>query len=198
VATPEEVTMRIAIIYATREGQTRRIVEHLANAFRARDVQVQISNAKEEPDPILDGYDALVVAGSVHIGQHERELIGFVKRHREILERTPTAFISVSLSQAGVEDSRRTSAQRAQATKNVAGVLETFYRKTGWHPRWTQTVAGALLYTHYNFLVRFIMKRISKQEGGSVDTSRDHEYTDWPTIDRLAGRIIAEATALVA
>jgi len=184
--------MRIAIIYATREGQTKRIVDHLAGAFRTHDAVVEIFNAKTKPNPDLESYDAILVAGSVHIGSHERELVAFAKAHREALERVPTAFVSVSLSQAGAEDLRRTAEQRAQATKNVAGVLDAFFRKTGWQPRWVQPFAGALLYTKYNFLIRFILKRISQQEGGSVDTSRDHEYTDWPAVARFAGRILAE------
>src|SRR5262249_26236145 len=126
---------------------------------------------------------------------HERELVAFVKEHRDLLERVPTAFVSVSLSQAGVEDDRRTAEQRAQATRNVAGVLDTFLRKTGWQPRWIQPFAGALLYTKYNFLVGYIMKMISKQEGGSTDTSRDHEYTDWQAVERFGGRILAEMSS---
>jgi menaquinone-dependent protoporphyrinogen oxidase len=184
--------MRIAIIYATREGQTKRIVDHLVGVFRARDVAIEIFDAKKKPDPDLATYDALIVAGSVHIGSHERELVRFVEAHREELERIPTAFVSVSLSQAGVEDVERTAEQRARANQNVAGVLDAFFRKTGWQPRWIQPFAGALLYTRYNFLIRFVMKMISKKEGGSVDTSRDHEYTDWSAVERFAARIIGE------
>lgn len=188
--------MRIAIVYATREGQTKRIVDYLAGTLRARDVDVEIFAAKDKPAVDVAAYAAVVVAGSVHIGNHERELVAFVEEHRAALERVPAAFLSVSLSQAGVEDPKRTVEQRAQAERNVAGVIDTFLRKTGWHPRWTQPVADALLYTRYNFLIRFILKRISKHEGGSVDTSRDHEYTDWSALERFAGRIVGDVEAL--
>ena len=36
-------------------------------------------------------------------------------------------------------------------------------------------MAGACLYTRYNFLIRMIMKQISRQAGGSTDTTRDHD-----------------------
>ena len=49
-----------------------------------------------------------------------------------------------------------------------------------------ELVAGALLYTRYNFLVRFVMRQITKAEGGDTDTSRDYEYTDWDAVDRFA------------
>jgi menaquinone-dependent protoporphyrinogen oxidase len=33
---------------------------------------------------------------------------------------------------------------------------------------------------------------ISKMAGGSTDTSRDHEYTDWKALTRFADEIAAE------
>ena len=53
-------------------------------------------------------------------------------------------------------------------------------------------VTGRLAYREYNFLVRFLIKRIAKKEGGPTDTSRDHELTDWDEVDRL-GREMASA-----
>ena len=184
--------MRVAIIYATREGQTRRIAEYLAGAFHSRDVQPEIFDARQTPDPDLEVYDALVVAASVHIGKHEREMVRFVRRHRDALTRIPSAFLSVSMAQAGIEQPARTDEQRQAARREVDKVIARFLRDTGWSPRWLHPVAGALLYTRYNFLVRFIMKMISKASGGSTDTSRDHEYTDWVGLERLVATIIDE------
>jgi menaquinone-dependent protoporphyrinogen oxidase len=56
-------------------------------------------------------------------------------------------------------------------------------------------VAGALPYTRYNFLIRFMMRRIVKTEGGDTDTSRDYEYTDWAAVDRFAAEFVDEVTA---
>ena len=42
------------------------------------------------------------------------------------------------------------------------------------------------MYSKYNFLTRFIMKRIARKTGRPTDTSRDYEYTDWSRLDRLA------------
>ena len=55
----------------------------------------------------LEPYSAAVVAASVHSGKHEKEIVGFVKLHRAELERIPAVLLSVSLSEAGVEDPRR-------------------------------------------------------------------------------------------
>ena len=60
-----------------------------------------------------------------------------------------------------------------------------FLRETGWHPTVIRAVAGALLYTKYSFLLRFVMKRIARKAGAGTDTSKDYEYTDWEGLDHF-------------
>ena len=55
----------------------------------------------------------------------------------------------------------------------------------------TKAVAGALLYTKYDFLKRFIMVQIVKGEGGDLDTSRDYEYTDWDDLKSVIEAFVA-------
>ena len=63
--------------------------------------------------------------------------------------------------------------------------LHEFFAETGWYPERVKPVAGALLYTPYNFLIRLVMKHIAQHAGRSRDTSRDHEYTDWVALDHF-------------
>jgi menaquinone-dependent protoporphyrinogen oxidase len=184
--------MRIAILYATREGQTRRIAEYLAGAFHARDVPAEIFDVRETPEVDVDVYDALIVAASVHLGSFEREMIRFVKRHRDSLERIPTSFLAVSMSAASLGDPGRTPRQRENAKRDTDYVLERFIKRTAWRPHHVHHVAGAILYTRYNFLLRFVMKKIAQAAGSNTDTTRDHEYTDWPDLERFASKITGE------
>ena len=179
----------ILVLYATREGQTRKIAEHVADALRSRGLTADVHDVAET-QPQLAEYGAAVLAASLHAGKHEREFVRFVKEHREQLERMPAAFLSVSLAEAGAEDARRTPEARAEAARQVQETLDRFYEQTGWRPTATLPVAGALLYTKYGFLIRFIMKQISKKEGGSTDTTHDHEYTDWSALDRFVDALV--------
>jgi menaquinone-dependent protoporphyrinogen oxidase len=131
----------------------------------------------------LPRYCAAVIAASVHCGVHERELIRFVKDHVDALNRMPGALLSVSLSEAGAEDIKSPPARRAQAAADVQRMINALLQETGWQPGRIKAVAGALLFTKYNFLLRFVMKRISQQAGSATDTSKDHEYTDWKALD---------------
>jgi menaquinone-dependent protoporphyrinogen oxidase len=182
----------VLVLYATHEGQTRRIAEHMAASLGAHGLVADVVNAAYIPDGFsLDSYSAAIVAASVHGGRHENEIVRFVKDHVKGLERIPTAFLSVSLSEAGAEDAMAPPENRARAAADATRMIDEFLAETGWRPSSIKAVAGALLYTKYNFLLRFVMKRISRQAGGTTDTSKDHEYTDWGALDKLVDEFVA-------
>jgi menaquinone-dependent protoporphyrinogen oxidase len=182
----------ILVLYATREGQTRRIAEHLAATARARNLTAEVVDAKRlSADFSLDSYSAAVLAASVHLQKHEPEMKEFVKRHLASLQLMPAVFLSVSLSEAGAEDPAATPARRAQSAADANKMIQAFLTETGWHPSRLHAVAGALMYTKYNFLIRFVMKRIARQAGASTDTSHDHDYTDWEALDRILDELVS-------
>lgn len=183
----------IAVVYATREGQTRRIAEHVAATLRARGFVVDVLEVARDGTPDFDPsrYAAVVLAASVHIGKHEREMAQFVKEHRATLEQMPSAFLSVSLSEAGAEDVHATAKRRERAEANVKSMVDAFLRETGWNPTQVHPVAGALLYRQYGTIVRLVMRFIAKLVGATTDTSRDYEYTDWRALDRFADEFAA-------
>jgi len=182
----------IGILYATREGQTKRIAEYIAAALRVRGVTSDIRDIGAGTQPQLADYSAVILAASVHAGKHEPEMLKFVKRHGADLDGLPAAFVSVTLSQAGAERVMATAEERAPFMADVQKMLNEFFNETGWHPNRVQPVAGALLYTKYNFFVRFIMKRIAKKAGAETDTSRDYEYTNWATLERFVDAFLRD------
>ena len=186
----------ILVVYATREGHTRFIAERFADAARARQLVADLKDAQELLEPVdMSGYSAAVLAASIHAGTHEREISQFVKRYRNDLDAIPTAFLSVSLSEAGAENPDSTPEQRNDAARAVERMMEEFFADTDWHPDRAEGVAGALMYSKYNLFVRWVMKRIAAKQGGSTDTSRDHVYTDWDALDRFAGEFLGSVRA---
>jgi menaquinone-dependent protoporphyrinogen oxidase len=181
--------MNTAIFFATREGQTRKIAERLADDLRALGVGADLFDVSVTDTVHWSKYDAACVAASVHLGHHEPEMIEFVTHHRTQLERRWASFISVTLSEAGAEDPKRSAEERAQAAADVQRMIDVFVADTGWRPDRVFPMAGALAYSKYNFLVRFVMKRIARKAGAPTDTSRDYEFTDWPALDRFAGEL---------
>ena len=183
----------LLILYATREGQTRRIAEHLAATGRTRNLAADVINVSEIPAGFsLDNYSAAVLAASVHMQKHEPEMKSFVVKNRASLERMPTVLLSVSLSEAGAEDPAATPEHRTQSAEDAEKMIRAFLDETGWHPRHVRAIAGALMYSKYNFVVRFIMKRIARQAGAPTDTSRDYEFTDWEALDRILDELTSD------
>lgn len=176
----------VLVLYATRQGHAQRIADHLAVGLRKHGLPADVVSAAQIPGEFsLSGYSAAVLIASAHLGHHEREMIDFVRLHLAELDRIPTAFLSVSLSEAGAENPAVPPERRTQATADVNRMIEAFLEETGWCPARVQAVAGALLYSRYNFILRIVMKRIARAAGGDVDTSRDYEYTDWNALDRF-------------
>lgn len=187
--------MRIAVVYTTRHGQTRRVAERLAGALSARGAEAEaVDVTAGEAERALDGSAAVVLAAAVHFGRHERAMIDFVRRRRAAIARRPNAFVSVSLSAATMARATSTPDQRARAAADVRRALDGFVRATGWQPERLWPVAGALAYTKYNPLVRWMMRLIARRTGAGTDTSRDHEFTDWEALDRRADELYAAAT----
>jgi menaquinone-dependent protoporphyrinogen oxidase len=187
---------RIGVFYATREGHTRLVAERVTADLRARGFDAAATNVWDNvAKASLEVYWGAVLAASVHGGKHEREMVKFIKSHLRELNRMPTAFLSVTLSEAGVERPGSTAEQRAQCNADVQLMMENFFKETGWRPKFTLPVAGALLYSRYNFVLRFVMKRIAKKMRAGTDTSRDYDYTDWPALDRFATHLWEEPAA---
>lgn len=188
----------VVVLYATREGHTRLVAEYVAKAIQCLPLPVTVLDVNKLPgDFSLANYAAAVLAASVHGGKHEPEIVNFVRRHRADLDRMRTAFVSVSLSQAGAQDQRATFESRAAAAADVKRMIDVFVAATQWHPNLIQPVAGALMYRRYNFLIRLIMKRIARRAGASTDTSRDHVFTRWNDLDDLVAKLLNQRAAAV-
>jgi menaquinone-dependent protoporphyrinogen oxidase len=183
---------RVGVFFATREGHTQRIAERIAADLRILGVDVVVFTVGRPLPFSLSNFSAAVLAASVHAGSHEREMVQFVKDHRSELEHITTAFLSVTLSEAGAEMRDKSPAEHAQFANDVDAMLRRFFKETQWHPTMAKPVAGALLYRHYNFFVRLIMKRIAGKAGAATDTSRDYDYTDWVELDKFVGDLAAE------
>lgn len=165
--------MRILIPYGTTEGLTARISEYVAEVIRGHGHEATAVDIKGSGTPRPEGYDAVIVGASIHMGKHEDYVLDFVRENRYTLERLPSAFFSVSMA---AHDN----------PEEAEGYIEEFVRQTGWRPAKVGLFGGALLYTHYGFIKRHLMKKIARDKGNpDTDTSRDYVYTEWDGVRRF-------------
>jgi menaquinone-dependent protoporphyrinogen oxidase len=178
--------MKAGIFYATREGQGKRVAEHIAERLRTLRLDVDVHDVRDSPEPLdTHPYELIFVVASVHVGHHEREIIRFVKAHRLDLVRVAASFLSLTLSEASAEDPAAPAEKREAAAADARRMIEVFVEETGWLPAYALPVAGALTYSKYSFLIKLIMKLIARRAGGPTDASRDYEFTDWAAVDRF-------------
>jgi menaquinone-dependent protoporphyrinogen oxidase len=178
--------MRAAVFFATREGQAERVAQRVARDLRERNLHVDIIDVKDVRGSIdWCAYNAAFVIASVHAGHHEKEMIAFVRHYRDELDERHAPFLSLTLSQAGAELPGNTLVQRETARGDALKMITGFMKDTGWHPEHTMPVAGALMYSKYNFIVKWVMKRIAHKAGFDGPANRDYEFTNWPAVDRF-------------
>lgn len=179
----------ILIAYATGHGQTAKVARAIADRLMEAGDAVTLVRADELPHhrDLPRGmtpadFDAVVVGASVHFGRHQRAVHDFVRAHRDALARVPGAFFSVSGAAADPSSGGQAEARR---------YVDEFTSRTGWRPERTETIAGAMSYTQYSPVMRWVLRGISRRRGGPTDASRDHEMTDWAQVGRFADAIAA-------
>ncbi len=180
----------VLIVYATKHGQTRKIVHHLETRLRGLGVRVRSAAADDPgPGPEPAEGEVIVAASPIYFGRPRRPVVEWVRERAPALERHRGALLIVCGAAAGTRAEDRAQAER---------YLTQFGRRTRWSPDSAVAVGGAVRFTRYNPLLRWVMKRIGAKEGLSTDSTHDHEYTDWERVDALADHIAELAGATVA
>jgi menaquinone-dependent protoporphyrinogen oxidase len=177
---------RILVLYGSTDGQTRKIARVMAETLRLDGFAIDIVDAAVQ-SPDVDAFAGVMVAASVHAGGYQRPVRRWVSAHAQALERRPSAFVSVCLGV--LEHNPKTDAALEE-------IRDAFFSMTGWRPSECKVVAGALKYRRYNWIKRWMMRRIVAKAGGDTDTSRDYEYTDWEDVRVFAHRFGARCMSL--
>ncbi len=165
--------MKILIVYASTEGQTRKIAQFCADHLIEQSHSVEVLGAGDAKDVDLGRFDAALVAGSVHAGRYQKPLVKFATRQAEKLNGMNAAFMSVSLAAAGDD---------AEDWDGLKECVARFASKTGWSPPKVFHVAGAFRFTEYDFFKSWAMRWIASQKGEDVDPHVDKEMTDWAAL----------------
>jgi menaquinone-dependent protoporphyrinogen oxidase len=177
--------MHVLIVYATTEGHTRGVCHRLMQTLVDDGHQVAVEEVPlDEPYPDPSGYDAVFLAASLHVGRYQSSLVRFARSRHAELDRVPSAFISVSLSAAGLNP---------EDWEGLETCLARFELETGWKPRATHQAAGAIRYSHYDFFKRLAIQHIAAQRGQKTVRSRDYDLTDYGALTAFCRNFLAQA-----
>lgn len=178
--------MHVIVIYGTIEGQTRKIARNMAGTVQSSNHDVTVFDAADVEDVDLSRADAVIVAAPIHAGSYPVALRHWLKSNAAALNGLPTAFVSVSLAAASVFP---------EELRDAVSISEKLLVDTGWEPVAVHQAAGALRYLEYDFFKRLIMRYIASSEGAPLDTSRDHEFTNWDELAEFVSSFLQQAAA---
>jgi menaquinone-dependent protoporphyrinogen oxidase len=173
--------LNVLIVYGTTEGQTRKIAEWTAMRVRERGHETElVDGVALVADLNFEAYDACIIAASVHQEYHQEIITNFVIAHLKVLEDKPSAFISVSLS-AVLEE------------KEAQRYVDKFVAMTGWRPRMSLLLGGALRFTEYDYFQEQIVKFIVMKRRDPLSNMEDREFTDWDSLANFVDAFLRTA-----
>lgn len=175
--------MNILIVYASTEGQTRKIAHFIFRTLTAAGHSVSLLPAAEAGDVEVSGFDAAILAASVHAGRYQPEMVHFAKDSAAALAGLKTLYLSVSLGAAGDD---------ADDWAELNRIVERFREETGWTPGEVAHVAGAFRFGDYDFFKYWAMRWIESQKDPKAEPGTDREYTDWQALADLLDRWTAD------
>lgn len=173
---------RIAVYYASHDGQTRKIVDRLAEHLGARGVGVTLTDLMHVPTPAADPEANLVlVATAIRYGVHLKPARLFLAGAKASLPASRLGVLSVNLT------ARKPGRQTADG--NV--YLRKWLQRLELTPAFAAAVAGRLDYPAYRWLDRQMIRAIMTITGGPTDPKTVVEYTDWAEVEALADQLTA-------
>lgn len=174
---------KVLFLYASREGQTRRICECMAEVYARAGAEVQVCALTDSRvSEALQQSDCLVMGGSIHYGHFPKAMYDFIAGNRQIIEARPNAFFGVNL----------TARKPGKDTPHGSAYMRKFLKKSPWQPRSLAVFAGALLYSRYTWYDRMMIRFIMWLTGGPTDPGVDVEFTDWEKVRSVAQSWLAE------
>ena len=174
--------MKIVICYGSYLGQTEKVASYLQEKLVDRGIDASLLKC-QDPDSGVKAReaDAVLIGSAIRAGKYHKKVLGFVKKNIEWLRVKKTGLFVVCLTAKSTDD---------QAQKEIQKYMGEFQEITGLSPALSRAFGGALVYTRYNFVLRYIMKRINQKYGGDTDTSKDFIYTNWDEVKSFADEFV--------
>ena len=168
------------LFYATRDGQSRRIAERIANRLAEHGIAARtIDLAGASPASSSPAAARLVVVvAAVRYGRLLPEAEQFLARNR-----TLPRLVLLSVNLTARKPGKDTVEGNVYLRKSIA--------RHRLAPVLALAIAGRLDYSRYGWLDRQLIRFIMMLTGGPTDPATCIDYTPWDVVDDVALRIAA-------
>jgi menaquinone-dependent protoporphyrinogen oxidase len=164
---------KILVAYGSTYRQTRQIAHRIANILWQANHAVHVCQVdKLRSSASLVEFDCILLAAPARGGHYQKLIREFARRNATLLNRVPSALVSVCAEAAG---------DPGRAEQYIDGLC----RETGWYPKIARSFTG-VDGTRCGWPMRWYLKHINRWRGLPTTTSRAWEFTDWSEVDRFA------------
>jgi len=169
----------VLFLYATHDGQTRRICEAMADEVRRTGRDARLLTLTDAHAADAAAHAAQVVIGaSIRYGHLPKRSTPSLRRNRQRSRRARTSFSASISPRASRQGHPRRLGVHAQFPQEVAG-----------RPQRLAVFAGALRYSRYPWYDKAMIRFIMWITGGPTDPAHDVEFTNWEKV-RAFGRTL--------
>jgi menaquinone-dependent protoporphyrinogen oxidase len=171
------------LFYATRDGQSRRIAERIADRLAVQGIVVLPQNLAlvSASPPDVAAAQLVVVVAAVRYGFPLPEAEQFLADYQKLSNPPQLVLLSVNLTAR--KPGKDTAEGNVYLRKSIA--------RHRLAPAFALAIAGRLDYSRYGFWDRQLIRFIMRLTGGPTDPATSIEYTPWHVVDEVALRIAA-------
>ena len=156
---------RVLVTYATRAGSTGEVAAILGEVLNARGFAVDVKPIQD--NPVLAGYQAVLIGSAVRMGQWLPEAVDYLKTHQQALNAMPVALFTVHMNNLGEdEESEKNRNSYLDAVRPLVNpVAEAFF-------------AGKMDFARLSFLDRLIARLVKAPEQDLRDWNKVRAWAE--------------------
>ena len=163
------------IIYSSTDGQTKKICEMIKENLPSGN-KFQLISLDEALHFNLEKCEKIIIGASIRYGRHNKKVIDFIIKNKNILKLKKTAFFSVNV----------VARKEEKSTAETNPYILNFLKKTNWKPNKLSVFAGKVDYPNYNFINKIVIRFIMMITKGPTDINNSYEFTNWENVRKFA------------
>ena len=163
------------IIYSSTDGQTKKICEKIIENLPSRN-KFKLISLDEALYFNLEKCEKIIIGASIRYGRHNKKVLDFIIKNKNILDLKKTAFFSVNV----------VARKEEKSTPETNPYVLNFLKKTNWKPDKLSVFAGKVDYPNYNFFNKIVIRFIMMITKGPTDINNSYEFTNWENVRKFA------------
>ncbi len=169
------------LFYATRDGQSRRIAERIAERLAECEIDTLPKDlgVMQPPQATLESAGLVVMVAAIRYGKILPEARDFLAAYQKLQRKPKLVFLVVNLT------SRKPGKETPEGSVYIRKAIKQYELA----PAYARAIPGRLDYKRYTWRDRQLIRFIMFLTGGPTDLKTSIEYTPWDVVDDIAHKI---------